>query len=151
MESLDKSISFALNYTTRNMRRYATEAMNREKAGITVDQWGVLKLLHEHGGMLNNSQLTERMLKDRPTLTRIVDLLCKKGLVRRTTDKDDRRRMQIRLTAKGNNSIAKVSPLVDRLRKELGKGLTKKEHDELHRILKRLNEKIETLRTSSSS
>ncbi len=146
MDSLDRSFSFWLNYTTRNMRRYASEVLARENAGITVDQWGVLKLLDEHGGQLNNGRLTELMLKDRPTVTRIVDILCREGMVTRAIDQDDRRRMQVALTTKGRKRIAKVGPIVQSIRDEMSRGITKKEHDELLSTLHRLNQRIDGLR-----
>jgi DNA-binding MarR family transcriptional regulator len=146
MDSLDKSIFFWLNYTTRNMRRYASEVLTHAGAGITVDQWGVLKLLDEHGGKMSNGRMTELMLKDRPTLTRIVDILCRERLVTRSTDQEDRRRLQVQLTSKGRKTITRVGPMVQAIRDEMSRGLSKKDLEVIRRKLVRINRRIDTLR-----
>ena len=101
MGKIDESYGFQMNYTVRNMRRYSTEVFKKEGLDITIDQWGVLQILDENGGNLNHTQLSNLMLKDKPTLTRIVDLLCKKGLTERIPSEDDRRVLNIHLTKPG--------------------------------------------------
>lgn len=146
MAKPDQIFSFMLDYTTRNMRRYAAETFAAEGLGITVDQWGVLLLLAESDGALSNTQLAERMVKDKPTMTRMVDVLVRKSLVVRRADKQDRRQQQISLTAKGKTTARKAEPIVDRIRKEVGSALTKAQRESLIECLERLNARIERLR-----
>ena len=146
MDSLPQSLSFLLNYTTRNMRRYAGEVLSREHAGVTIDQWGVLKILDESGGALTNAELAGRMLKDRPTVTRIVDILVRERLVTRVPDKLDRRRLRLHLTRAGRGKIAAMGPLVQRIRDDLGSGLAESDRQALIRALAGLNDTIDRLR-----
>lgn len=148
MDTLQQSISFLLNYTTRNMRRYAADRLARENAGITVDQWGVLAILHENKRGLSNAELATRMLKDRPTVTRIVDILVREKLVERLADMKDRRRLRLRLTADGKKKIKAISPLVQQIRGELAGGMSAKDRTELIRILSKMNSTIDGLRRS---
>lgn len=148
MDTLQQSISFLLNYTTRNMRRYAADRLVRENAGITVDQWGVLAILHENKRGLSNAELATRMLKDRPTVTRIVDILVREKLVERLADMKDRRRLRLRLTADGKKKIKAISPLVQQIRGELAGGMSAKDRTELIRILSKMNSTIDGLRRS---
>ena len=147
MEKLDEVYSSLINFTNRNIRRYSTEQLKLAPIKLTVDQWGVLKLLDEHEGEMTISELSNRMLKDKPTLTRIVDILVRDGLVTRTGDVVDRRRMVIRLTKSGRKKVSRASILVQALRQDVSRGVTKREKADLRRILAKINANIETARS----
>src|SRR6476660_5178381 len=89
--------SFLLERTARRIKQYAQQRFNSECFDITVDQWLVLKNLRDSND-LNQSELAKLTGKDHPTLTRIIDLLCKKGLTERRMDITDRRSFIIHLT-----------------------------------------------------
>lgn len=146
MQKADTIFSFMLDYTTRNMRRYAAETFADERLGITVDQWGVLLLLRDHAGGLSNRELAERMVKDKPTTSRIIDVLVRKSLVARKADQNDRRLLRIGLTAKGRATAKRAEPIVTRLREEIGSSLTKAQQKGLVDCLDLLNERIDALR-----
>ena len=147
MTKADKVFSFMLDYTTRNMRRYAAEVFANAELGLTVDQWGALLLLKEHPAPLSNKQLAEGLLKDTPTTTRIVDILVRMELVVRAPAVDDRRQMQISISRKGKTAVRKAEPVVQGLRKKLGSALTQQQHETLLTCLNLLNEKIDLERT----
>lgn len=62
-----------------------------------MDQWLVLKNLNENE-RLSQTELAHLVFKDHPTLTRIVDILCKKGYLERVQHPEDRRSYQLHLT-----------------------------------------------------
>ncbi|HAS58545.1 MAG TPA: MarR family transcriptional regulator, partial [Algoriphagus sp.] len=72
--------SFLLDRTARKVKQYAQQQFKQGDFDVTVDQWLVLKNLSEHG-LLSQTELANLVFKDHPTLTRIIDLLCKKGYV----------------------------------------------------------------------
>ena len=120
MKKTDKIFSFMLDYTNRNLRRYAAERFVDEGLEITVDQWGALLLLRDSGDGLSNSELASQMSKDKPTVTRIVDVLVRKSLVVRQPNKNDRRQQRISLTRKGKSTVSKAEPIVKKIRKRRG-------------------------------
>ncbi len=67
---------------------------------LTPSQYTVLMLLDAAGGQ-NLIRLSERMLVARSTITRLIDQLEHMGLVRRTSDPNDRRAQRVELTADG--------------------------------------------------
>ena len=144
MEKLDQSFSSLIDYTSRNMRRYATGHLR--PLGLTVDQWGVLKLIEEEGGSVSFAVLSRRLLRNKPTLTRIVDILVREALVERSEDPEDRRRQRIRLTRRGTKIVGEAALVVARLREEVIRGVSKAERDELRRILGTINRNIEAAR-----
>src|SRR5687767_11823649 len=99
-EELFSSYSFLLDRTARRVKQYAQQQFKEQGFNITVDQWIVLKNLHEREEMKQN-ELAELLFKDNPTLTRIIDLLCDKGLTVRNVHPSDRRSFVVSLTKSG--------------------------------------------------
>jgi DNA-binding MarR family transcriptional regulator len=71
----------------------------RPKAGLSMPQFILLRALRH--GPLPAGQLAQRFGVSRPTITRTVDGLVKKGLVERHIEPADRRVAMIALTAAG--------------------------------------------------
>ena len=67
------SYSVLLDRTAKRVKQYAQRRFKELGFNITVDQWIVLKHLHEQEDMKQNA-LAELVFKDNPTLTRIIDL-----------------------------------------------------------------------------
>lgn len=133
-KDLPEIYSFLLDRTVRVMKQHTKRKLREVGADITIEQFAVLKRLDEVGDV-SQKELAEASIKDAPTVTRIIDLLCKKGYTERQMDPNDRRVFIISLTKKGQKKIAELLPMVVELR-ELGwKGLTQKDLKELKRIL----------------
>jgi DNA-binding MarR family transcriptional regulator len=77
----------------------AVRGQVRPKAGLSMPQFILLRALRH--GPLPAGQLAQRFGVSRPTITRTVDGLVKKGLVERRADAGDRRVAMISLTAAG--------------------------------------------------
>ena len=91
------SYSYLLDRTARRVKQYAQQKFSAGDFNVTVDQWLILKNL-DNDRNLKQTELAELTGKDTPTLTRIVDLLCKKGLTERVIHKTDRRSFTVHLT-----------------------------------------------------
>ncbi|WP_127114690.1 homoprotocatechuate degradation operon regulator HpaR [Shimia sediminis] len=74
-------------------------------AGVTEQQWRVLRVLDEEGPM-DPTSIAERAVLLLPSLTRILQKLEDKGFVTRERDESDRRRQIIRATETGRHIIA---------------------------------------------
>jgi DNA-binding MarR family transcriptional regulator len=72
---------------------------------------------------------------DVSTITRMVDRLEEKGLVRRTRSKDDRRQVFLRLTRKGHGALRRASPVARRLALRAWKGVTEREKQSLRNLV----------------
>ncbi len=128
------SYSHLLDRTARKVKQYAQRQFNAENFEVTVDQWLVLKNLNEHP-QLNQSELAELIGKDHPTLTRIIDLLCKKDLVERRVNPADRRSFTVHLTGKGVLKVNDWSPKMAQIRMQAWAHLTERDYKDLKRIL----------------
>lgn len=76
----------------------------------------VLGLLRDHGPM-SPSELSERLIVTRATVTGLVDSLERRGFVRRTPDPADRRRLRIEITPSGLDVVQQVRATVHRAEK----------------------------------
>ena len=77
------------------------------------------------------TDLANMSFRDKPTVSRIVDLLAKKNLVERVKDKGDGRKYHVRITTKGKNAILKATPVVEESRKLGWTNLSEEEYETL--------------------
>lgn len=92
-------------------------------AGITEQQWRVLRVLQEDGPM-EPTRIAEQACLLLPSLTRMLQKLEEKKLIQRKPDKIDRRRQIVRITARGSrvieDNLDKSLALMDQVRQRLG-------------------------------
>ncbi len=125
------------------MRRFATETFKESSYDLTVDHWGVLEILNEHEG-LSLTELSRIMLKDLPTLTKIIDLVSKKGYVKRKTNIKDRRKFNLVLTKQGREVVVALQPIAEEIRSKIKKALTDEEVAILISILNKINSELDS-------
>ena len=121
---------FILERSAKRMKQYFQHCLSSANAGITIDQWVVLSVLDKQDG-ISQLDIAKATYKDAPTITRIIDLLCQKGLTQRITNKRDRRRFDIQLTELGRERIEQVLPVIQDARRQAWKGLKDEEIDQL--------------------
>lgn len=68
--------------------------------GVTEQQWRVLRVLHETGPM-DPTRIAEQACLLLPSLTRILQKLDDKALIRRKPDKSDKRKQIVQISAGG--------------------------------------------------
>ena len=76
-------------------------------AGVTEQQWRVLRVLSDEG-VCDASRLGEVALLHAPSVTRILKELVDRKLITRETDPDDGRRSMVTITAKGRALVQHV-------------------------------------------
>ncbi len=130
----DKSYGFLIERTIKRIRQAFQKKLNEHNAGLTVDQWVILDKLQKNDGLSQN-EIADSTFKDAPTVTRIIDLLCKKGFTERVMDDNDRRRFKIHLTDLGKERISEILPVVVELRRQGWQSLTDEDYITLIRIL----------------
>jgi DNA-binding MarR family transcriptional regulator len=137
------SYSYLLDRTARKVKGYAQQRFASGNFDITIDQWLILKNLDDDR-YLKQKELAEITGKDNPTLTRIIDLLCKKGLTERITHKDDRRSFTVHLTQAGKAKLAELSPQVNDIRMKAWQNLTEHDYEQLKTILNKIYQNLES-------
>ncbi|MEN2281382.1 MarR family transcriptional regulator [Algoriphagus sp. SE2] len=126
--------SFLLDRTARKVKQYAQQQFKSGDFDVTVDQWLVLKNLSGNQ-LLSQTELAQLVFKDHPTLTRIIDLLCKKGYVERVPHPQDRRSFQLHLTDLGTEKVIELRPKILEIREKAWENLSDTDFEEFKRIL----------------
>lgn len=126
--------SFLLDKTARRVKQYAKQRFRELGWTITIDQWAVLKQLHDKGEV-NQRELATDTYKDHPTMTRIIDLLKAKELIERKPHPADRRSFIIALTSSGKSMVEECLPEVQKIRMKAWDGLPESDFQEFKRIL----------------
>ena len=106
-------------------------------ADITTEQWVIIDNLYQQNGQ-SQQELAKASFKNAPTVSRIIDLLCKKEMTERKSCDNDRRKHKIFLTQKGKALYAKVYPAVVDLRKQGWQKLTADDYSEFLRIINQI-------------
>jgi MarR family transcriptional regulator, organic hydroperoxide resistance regulator len=110
-----------------------------EPFGITVQQFNVLRILRGGGpDGLPTLEVGARMIEETPGVTRLLDRLETKGLVRRQRCPKDRRQHLCWITQEGLDLLASLDDEVLRSSDEALKGLTRDQQSALVRLLDRL-------------
>ncbi|MBL0911645.1 MAG: MarR family transcriptional regulator [Bacteroidia bacterium] len=112
---------------------------NFKQEGIDVsqEQWTVLSELWQEEG-LTQHELAARTYRDKPAITRLIDNLEKKDLVRREAHESDRRVNLIFLTEKGHRMEAVATEIVHRTITEAIDGIPEEDLLALKRTLYRV-------------
>ena len=141
-DPLDESLGFwvyRVHIQGTNALRRAFQAAGYD---VTPEQWSVLARLREREGA-NQTQLGEKTLKDRHNITRILNLLEKRGYIERRTDETDKRVCHIFLTKAGRAVLEKLTPIVLNHRRLSFKGLGTEDRQAMRNLLERIVKNIE--------
>ncbi|MDF9800170.1 DNA-binding MarR family transcriptional regulator [Catalinimonas alkaloidigena] len=98
--TLDDSIGYNINIAANFLKKHLNQAFKSAGYDITSEQWSILNRLWEKDG-INQLEIAGITLKDNASVTRTLELMDKKGLIRRQVDPDDRRNRRIYLTDAG--------------------------------------------------
>jgi len=112
----------------------------REEFGTTLPRFDLMAQLERHRGGLKMNELSRLLMVTGGNITAIVDQLEKEGLVERLDDSADRRAFRIRLTRSGEKSFLEMARAHEQWVVELLAGLSRKEHDELLKLLAKLKQ-----------
>ncbi|OAB81701.1 MarR family winged helix-turn-helix transcriptional regulator [Cochleicola gelatinilyticus] len=99
-------------YTSRILEESGSEILKR--FDVTSQQFNVLRILRgQKGKPANLSTVQERMIDKSSNTTRLVDKLIKKGYVKRSICKENRRKVEILITEDGLNLLLEIDPLIE--------------------------------------
>ena len=113
-----------------------------DRFGLRFIDFSVLRVV-DLAGELTPSELAELTFRSTGGITQIVDRLVNKGLAKRTPSSDDRRKVVVRLTAKGRTLVGRAHTTYAAERERLLAPLTAAETVEVDAAVSRLLELFE--------
>jgi DNA-binding MarR family transcriptional regulator len=105
---------------------------------LSAEQFNVLRILRgQKGKPANMCMIQERMIAKTSNTTRLVDKLLLKELVTREVCSQNRRKMEISITEKGQKLLEVLDPIVIEYEVTFAKNLTSKELETLNNLLEK--------------
>jgi DNA-binding MarR family transcriptional regulator len=133
--SFEDSLGFIIGKTNARLKNNLNNAF--KPFNVTVEQWAILNRLWEEDG-ISQKALAEKSRKDQATITRILDKLEKRGLIRRDTDREDRRAFLVNLTAEGWELRRPLQEIAARNAAHSFQNLSPAEQDLLKKLLNKI-------------
>jgi DNA-binding MarR family transcriptional regulator len=120
-------------------RRTIVEAIDRKLAPLDIShaQWIVLMLLGD-GAASTAAELCKILIYDPGAMTRLLNRLEKKGVLRRVRANGDRRTARLELTAGGRRLYPRILEALVEVFNRLLRGFSKSDVRQLEHLLKRM-------------
>ncbi|HEU5292177.1 MAG TPA: MarR family transcriptional regulator [Cyclobacteriaceae bacterium] len=140
-QKLEDVLYYLLEKTNKVIRRYSQVRFNEAGINITVDQWLVLKKIND-SDRITQIELANALFKDRASITRILDLLLEKKLIRKEPGVD-KRVHELVLTPAGQKFMEQAFGVVKKVRKKGIETLQDKEQEQLRMSLQKIIRNLE--------
>ncbi len=135
MEKLDSVLFYYIEKAIKTYRQFAQRELKKAGLTITVDQWLTLNCLNDNPD-ISQKELAETVFKDNASITRIIELLVKAKYLKRTINKEDRRKSNLVITELGQETISAASVVVDKYRNAALKGIGIAKEDHVKTVMK---------------
>jgi len=135
-------IGYIVNKTALYFKITVLQLFKEKNFNITPEQFGIIFFLSREDGMYQR-QIAKICLKDRPNVTRLIDILEKKALVYRETDPDNRRIFKVFITEEGRKLVAKIHPHLLEIQNKAINGIKKEELELLRKVLGKICENMD--------
>ena len=130
-------MSHFIGKTVQSIKNLIFREFKAKNFNITPEQWAVMSYLHKEDG-LYQKQIADFLFKDKPTVTRILDILEKKNLIIRISDEKDRRKFKIYLTQDGKDTVAQLIPIAKEIQFKIRENIQQEEFEILKTILNKI-------------
>ncbi|THD67891.1 MarR family transcriptional regulator [Robertkochia marina] len=132
-----KTVFYTIEKTIKEYRKFSQRNLIKIEKHITVDQALVLNILKEQPG-LSQKEIAGLLYKDVAAMTRMIEGMVKKGMLKKLPYPEDKRRSLIQPTDKGEAILEKIIPVVLKNRKLALEGLTEEEVHTLNALLNKI-------------
>ena len=132
---VEQSLGYQIRYAYRIFVRALAIELGPHR--ITTGQWSALRVLWQEDG-LSQVELAQRMMVEKASLTAVLKAMAADGLITRVRNTDDRRKVNIYLTATGRRLKSKILPLIGKINKRAMRRLSSAEVQQLRRLLARV-------------
>jgi DNA-binding MarR family transcriptional regulator len=133
---LESQLFYLIEKANKMGKRYSQEVFTKKGFDVTIDQLLVMKKIND-SDKISQKELAETLFKDKASITRILNLLIAKDLVRKTIG-NDKRFYELELTKQGKEFAKLIYPHVKAIRKQGVVGLSERELDTLRSCLMKI-------------
>jgi DNA-binding MarR family transcriptional regulator len=138
---LENAIAFWVYRVYQTLRKDLYRSFGELGHPITPEQWMILVRLWERDGCIQND-LCESTLKDKPTISRVLDGMEARGLLERRPDPADARGRRVYLTREGKALRRVLVPAARAVVGRLEAGSSEADLQATRRVLRRITENL---------
>jgi DNA-binding MarR family transcriptional regulator len=135
MEQINKSFFYTIEKAIKVYRQYFQTQLKNAGYAITLDQWLVLNMIIDFPG-ITQTEIAERVFKDKASITRIIDLLDTNKYVTRKPHPTHGKMIQIDITKKGIDTIEKLKKDVPKFRDYALRNISDDSKEEIQSVFK---------------
>ncbi len=141
---LKNKVLFALGVTALLSKIAQLQMFAANKFPITPEQHYILSVLSENGELYQR-QICEIAYKDRPNITRLINILEKKGLVKRVPDIHKRKVYKIIITEEGRKLHSEIKEYMIALRDEVVKDIKTEDMENCLNVMLQMIDNLEPI------
>ncbi|MEO8513095.1 MAG: MarR family transcriptional regulator [Ignavibacteria bacterium] len=101
-----------LDIALKSYKQGVQKTLAKNSKDITFDQWQVLSIIKSNPEM-KQIEIAAKACKDTASVTRIIELMQKKGLLTREVNKENRRRTILGVTELGEKILIKAGDIIN--------------------------------------
>ena len=139
---LEHWIGYRFSLISARLGNYVAQ-MYASRHDLTMPAWRSLAVIARYQP-LTAKQLAMLTSSDAFKVARAIELLVRRGLIRRDVDKTDRRRASLRLTAQGGKIYRDIEKFVVQIERELTATLDPRELATLRQCLDKIDQQLDT-------
>jgi MarR family transcriptional regulator, organic hydroperoxide resistance regulator len=141
INNLNHPLGFIVNRTAYLIRVRMRERLKLEGHSLTPEEMAIIHHLWQQDGQ-TQSQLASAAIRERTTITRLLDGLVRKGFVERRGHPDDRRKVCTWLTKKGLQLRDRLLPVALQMARHATEGLSPKDVETTMRTLSHIQNNL---------
>lgn len=130
-------VLYSIEEAIKAYRKFCQNNIDKIPLDITVDQ-ALLLIFIDRNPKLSQKEMAELLFKDNASITRMIELMVKKGFLNRVINKGDRRRNQLIISDNGNKTLTLLAPTVEYNRSTALNGFTNNEIIQLYNSLQKI-------------
>ncbi|HEY0272148.1 MAG TPA: MarR family transcriptional regulator [Chitinophaga sp.] len=141
LAALARELGRAMAEQRTFLRQQIQLKIKEHNLNITFELLEVVFFLGRHDGA-NQQEIADVMIKDKSSMTYLVDNLEKRDMVTRQEDEADRRNKRICLTAAGRTLLETLDPWVTEMYEQATEGIRAADIEKAILLVQRMNKKL---------
>lgn len=133
-------LTYLLIKTSRHMKNHLDRQL--KVLNITASQFSVMQQIAILGNEAQAIQIAKNLESDKPTISGVINRLCKQGIILKTPHLQDRRASLLSLTDEGFSVLDQARSIADQVSGALLSDCSQKECELMEKVLKNILGKV---------
>ncbi|ACU62967.1 MarR family winged helix-turn-helix transcriptional regulator [Chitinophaga pinensis] len=138
---LARDLSRALMEMRNYMRQHLQVRIKENNIDVSFELLEILGVLYRQDG-INQQEIADILIKDKSSITYLIDSLTKRDLVERKEDENDRRNKLIYLTENGKHMKQTLHPWVEEIYEQATNGIKVADLEKAVALVQKMNENL---------